>query len=75
MSTAGISFTRKTLRPARGVMIGHRLTTAIGFDPVDFGVISALSQLNEIAFQEQVRRLCKDALSRSTTPARTEVKP
>jgi hypothetical protein len=62
MSTTGIAFTRKVLRPALGTTVGRRKSIAIGFDKMDFARISRLAQANEVAFQEQVRRLCKQAL-------------
>jgi len=63
MSTRGISFTRKVLRPAVGRRIGLRQVIAVAFDPQDFQKINVMAQENEVAFQEQVRRLCKSAIT------------
>lgn len=59
MSTLGISFTRKTLRPAKGSANGLRVAISIGFDKDEFERISQMAQVVGIGFQEQVRRLCK----------------
>lgn len=64
MTTAGKAFTRKVLRPAKGTMVGQRRTIAVGFHKVEFMRISRMAQENGVAFQEQVRQLCKVALSR-----------
>lgn len=73
MSTAGISFTRKVLRPALGTDMGQRKSIAVGFDKSDFFLISRMAQANKIGFQEQVRRLCKVAMQR--IPQATEESP
>lgn len=59
MSTLGIKFTRKTLRPALGSKMGLRRSISIGFDEAEFRRISEMAQKAGIGFQEQVRRLCK----------------
>lgn len=74
MTTKGMAFTRKVLQPAKGSQNGLRRSAAVGFDPGDFAQILALSQRNGIAFQEQVRRLCKVALG-SAKPDGQPTKP
>lgn len=69
MSTSGILFTRKTHKAAKGTPVGLRRGTMVCFDQTDFDWISAMAQQNGIAFQEQVRRLCK--LARTTIEKRT----
>lgn len=68
MSTTGIAFTRKVLRPALGTDMGQRKSIAVGFDKPDFFQISHMAQASGVGFQEQVRRLCKLALSRTDNP-------
>jgi hypothetical protein len=58
MTTKGMRFTRKVLKPCKGIVMGNRRAAAVAFDPDDFARISALAQKQGIAFQEQVRRLC-----------------
>jgi hypothetical protein len=64
MTTKGMRFTRKVLRPAKGTPMGNRRSVAVAFDPDDFARILALSQQNGVAFQEQVRRLCRVAMAK-----------
>lgn len=69
MSTLGMSFTRKVTRRAKGMTEGNKKKIAIAFPKWMFRDIEHAAKRCDVAFQEEVRKLCQEALTARQTDA------